>query len=91
MNEKYRVDAESFDLTRQIIDRDEIVSEKHKSVFDGIKNNEDKYDIHTELVKSGNEGIFNDEGNLKFLLNKQKIVKNVFTSVMVNVQWLVIL
>ena len=35
---------------------------KNKSVCEGIKNNDDKYDIHTELVKSGNEGIFKDEG-----------------------------
>ena len=57
-NKKDRVDAISVDLTRQNIDRDEIVSEKHKSVFEGFKNNDDKYDIHTGLVKSGNGKCF---------------------------------
>ena len=42
------------------INRDGMKSEKYKSVCQGIKNN-DKYEIHTEVVKSGNEGIFNDE------------------------------
>ena len=47
--------------------------------------------MHTELVKSGNEGIFKDEENLMLLLNKGKIVKKVLTSVVANVQWVVIL
>ena len=34
---------------------------KNKSVCEGIKNNDEKYDIHNEVVKSGNEGIFNNE------------------------------
>ena len=42
-------------LTRQNIDRDEMESEKSQSVCKCIKNNDDKYDIHTVLVKSGNE------------------------------------
>ena len=69
-NEKDRVDAISVGPTRQIIDRDEIVSEKHKSVFEGIKNNNDKCDIHTELVKSGNESIFNDEGKSEVVIEQ---------------------
>ena len=35
---------------------------KNKTVSEGIKSNDDKYEIHTEVMKSGNEGIFNDEG-----------------------------
>ena len=62
-NEKDEVDAISDgQMTRLNINRDGIKSEKNKTVREGIKSNDDKYEIHTEVMKSGNEGIFNDEG-----------------------------
>ena len=56
--------------TRLNINRDGIESEKNKSVCEGIKNNDDKYEIHTEVVKSGNEGIFNDEGKSEVVIEE---------------------
>ena len=42
-------------------------------------------------MKSGNEGIFKDEGKFDVVIEQGKIVKKVLTSIMANVQWVVIL
>ena len=46
---------------------DGIKSERNKTVRQGIKSNDDKYEIHTEVVKSANEGIFKDDGKSDFI------------------------
>ena len=62
---------------------------KNKSVCEGIKNKDDKYDIHTELVKSGNKGIFKDEGKFDVVIEQGENSKESINQCYV--QWVVIL
>ena len=67
-NEKDQVNAINDDPgTILNINMDGIESEGNKSVREGIKSNDDKYEIHTEVVKSANEGIFKDDGKSDFI------------------------
>ena len=45
-------------------------TEKNINVFECIKNDDDKSHIHTELVKSGNEGIFNIAGKSEVVIEQ---------------------
>ena len=67
-NEKDEVNAVNDDLVT-ILNKnmDGIKSERNKTVREGIKSNGDKYEIHTEVVKSANEGIFKDDGKSDFI------------------------
>ena len=67
-NEKDEVNAINDDLVTILnINMDGIESERNKTVREGIKSNDDKYEIHTEVVKSANEGIFKDDGKSDFI------------------------
>ena len=67
-NEKDEVNAVNDDpVTISSINMDGIESERNKTVREGIKSNDDKYKIHTEVVKSANEGIFKDDGKSDFI------------------------
>ena len=64
-NEKDEVNAINDDpVTILNINMDGIKSERNR---EGIKSNDDKYEIHTEVVKSANEGIFKDDGKSDFI------------------------
>ena len=91
-NEKDEVDAVSDGLvTRLNINRMKWKVKKNKSVCEGIKNNDDKYEIHTEVLKVEMKVFSMMKENLKLLLKKWKVGKKVLTSVMANVHWVVIL
>ena len=89
-NEKDEVDAVPDDLVTRInINIDGIESEKNKTVSKGIKGNDDKYEIHTEVMKGEMKVFSMMKENLMFL-KKSKVCKKVLTSVITNVHWLVI-
>ena len=76
-NEKDKVNAVNYDPgTILIINMDGIESERNKTVREGIKSNVDKYKIHTEVVKSANEGIFKDDRKSDFI-EEDKSMKGV--------------
>ena len=61
------------------MDGDKILTEKYKSVFKPIKNNDGKYEIDTELLKSGTEDFSNDRGKSELVIEEAKIEMKVLS------------